>query len=128
MSAKSSDLARIQETYDLVMLTRGQIEELSITKEQFLDPRNSDDDLRAEGLMNRVFRIAEEAGAISEEVAIQYGFETREIRGLRNILAHAYGEVDREIIWSVIENDFDKLLEACRTYCDDNGLDLTTAN
>ena len=49
--------------------------------------------------MNRVFRIVEEAGKISDSVADEYGFERRGASVVRNRLAHAYGEVDRDIIW-----------------------------
>lgn len=125
MSAKSSDLGRIQEIYDLVCQTRAQIESLGFTKDRFLNPTNDADDLIAEGLMNRVFRIAEEAGKISEEVAARYGFDTRGASGVRNRLAHAYMEVDRKIIWSVLEDDCPALLTACAAYCDDRGLDLS---
>ena len=41
-----------------------------------------------------------------------------------NRLAHAYGDVDREIIWQVIDSDFDVLLAACQKYCEDVGVDL----
>lgn len=124
MSAKSSDLGRIQEIHDLVLQTQAQIASLGFTKERFLNPADDADDLMAEGLMNRVFRITEEAGKISEGVAARYGFGTRGASGVRNRLAHAYMEVDREIVWSVLEDDCPALLEACNAYCDDMGLDL----
>ena len=124
MSAKSSDLGRIQEIYDLVRQTWAQIDSLGFTKERFLNPPNDADDLIAEGLMNRVFRITEEAGKISEEVAARYGFDTRGASGVCNRLAHAYMEVDREIVWSVLEDDCPALLAACAAYCDDMGIDL----
>ena len=44
---------------------------------------------------------------------------------MRNRLAHAYGEVDREILWEVISEDFDELLSSCRAYCDEKGLELS---
>ncbi|MDO5043555.1 MAG: DUF86 domain-containing protein [Slackia sp.] len=97
---------------------------LGVTKESFVNPAGDEQDLLAEGVMNRVFRVAEEAGHVSEQVAVSYGFERHAILGVRNRLAHAYGEVDRELIWEVVENDFDSLLAACRAYCDDEGIDL----
>lgn len=74
--------------------------------------------------MNRVLRVTEEAGHVSEEVASKYGFECAGILGVRNRLAHAYDDVDGQIIWSVVGDDFPELLEACRRYCEDNGLAL----
>lgn len=124
MSAKHDDWARLQEIYDVVRETRIQMERIGFTKERFLDPENAQDDLISEGLMNRVFRVTEEVGHLSDEVARRYGFDRQGVLGVRNRLAHAYGEVDREIIWSVIEGDFDELLDACRRYCADNNIEL----
>ena len=71
--------------------------------------------------MNRVLRVTEEVGRLSDEVSQRYGFEKHAVLGVRNRLAHAYGDVDREIIWAVIEHDFDELLASCALYCEDNG-------
>lgn len=89
-----------------------------------MQPTNDADDLIAEGLMNRALRIAEEAGKITESVAEQYGSERRAANGVRNRLAHAYGDVDRAIIWQVIEEDIDPLLGACRKFADELGIAL----
>lgn len=124
MNAKSSDMARIQEIWNVGTQTKRQIESIRFTRERFLEPENDQDDLIAEGLMNRILRITEEAGRISSDVAEHYGFERQAASGVRNRLAHAYGEVDREIIWEVINQDLDALLEACQSYCDDLGLEL----
>lgn len=53
-----------------------------------------------------------------------YGFELREMSGLRNRLAHAYGTVDMGIVWDVLEIEFPKLAEGCKRYCDERGIDL----
>ncbi len=124
MSAKSSDLARVQEIWDVATQTQRQIAVLGFTGERFLEPLDDADDLIAEGLMNRVLRIAEETGRISDGVAERFGFERAAASGVRNRLAHAYGEVDRQIIWEVIERDLEPLLEACQAYCDENGVEL----
>lgn len=56
MSAKPSDLARIQTVWDLVTLTQAQIEELGFDRHRFLEPADTQEALIAGGLMNRVFR------------------------------------------------------------------------
>lgn len=125
MNAKNNDLARIQEIWDVASQTATQIEELSFAKTRFLNPTNSTDDLIAEGLMNRVFRITEETGQISDDTAQRYGFERSATSGVRNRLAHAYGEVDREIIWEVIDSDLAVLQDSCIRYAEDMGVDLS---
>lgn len=124
MNAKSNDLARIQEIWDVGTQTKRQIVSLGFSRERFLNPASDADDLIAEGLMNRVLRICEEAGCVSDEAARMYGFDRHAAGGVRNRLAHAYGEVDRAIIWEVIERDLDVLLEACQTYCLEEGIKL----
>ncbi len=124
MNAKNNDLDRIQEIWSIGNQTKRQIESLGFNKDRFLAPADDKDDLIAEGLINRVFRITEEAGRINEDVANEYGFERRAASGVRNLLAHAYGEIDREILWEVIDTDLDELLNACRRYCDDHGIEI----
>lgn len=124
MNAKHDDLSRIQEVFDIACRTKRQIEILDFRRERFLEPATDEDDLISEGIMNRVFRITEELGHLSEAVSSQYGFERQAASGVRNRLAHAYGEVDRDIIWSVIEDELDDVITACRRYCDDMGVDL----
>lgn len=125
MSAKQSDLGRIQEIFDVVTQTQQQMRELEFTRERFLLPVSTEDDLISEGIINRVLRVSEEAGKISNEVSRAYGFDTKGASGVRNRLAHAYGEVDREILWEVISKDFDELLASCHAFCDDKGLELS---
>ncbi len=91
MSAKATDLARIQEMFDLITETQGQIERLGITEERFKRPATDADRLFSEAIMNRVLRVTEEAGSLSDEALAHYEFERRAIKGVRNRLAHAYG-------------------------------------
>ncbi|MDM8163445.1 HepT-like ribonuclease domain-containing protein [Collinsella intestinalis] len=125
MTAKHSDLGRIQEIYDVVTQTQRQMCELELSKVRFLEPANTEDDLIAEGLINRVLRVAEEAGRIGDDTAQRYGFDTKGASGVRNRLTHAYGEIDRDIIWQVISEDFDELIRSCHAFCDDEGLELS---
>lgn len=125
MSAKENDLLRIQEIYDVVTQTLVQVEELGMTRERFVSPATVEDELIAEGLANRVFRVTEEGGKLSELFS-EYGFELREMGGLRNRLAHAYGTVDMGIVWDVLQVEFPKLREGCEQYCEEKGILLTT--
>ena len=109
----------------MVTQTQRQMRELEFMRERFLHPTSTEDDLISEGIINRVLRVSEEAGKIGNEVSRAYGFDTKEASGVRNRLAHAYGEVDREILWEVISKDFDELLASCRTFCDDRRLELS---
>ena len=111
MSARENDLLRIQEIYDIATQTIAQLDELRLTREQFVHPSTTQQLLIGEGLTNRVLRAAEEGGRLSEAFRA-YGFELREMSGLRNRLAHAYGTVDLHMIWEVLQSDFPKLVES----------------
>jgi uncharacterized protein with HEPN domain len=56
--------------------------------------------------------IGEAAGRISPEVQKEFpGIPFREIRGMRNIIAHDYGEVDLERVWETVSHDIPNLLK-----------------
>ena len=76
MSAKSTELGRIQELFDVITLTKQQVASVGLTKESFINPKDDAEDLIAEGVMNGVLRITEEAGHIEENIAAQYGFDS----------------------------------------------------
>ena len=84
MNAKSTNLGRIQEIYDVIVQTQRQIESVGLTKDGFLNPPDDTTDLVAEGVMDRVMRVAEEAGRIDEKVAAEYGFDSAGASGVRN--------------------------------------------
>ena len=46
------------------------------------------------------------------------------MRGMRNIMAHAYGEVDHRIVWEALSRDLQVLADACQAYCADKGIEL----
>lgn len=123
MSAKANDAQRIQEIYDVATQTLAQFEDLGLTEEQFLNPTTAQEDLVADGLVNRVLRVTEEGGKLSEEFA-DYGFEMREMSALRNRIAHAYGTIDKAIVWQVLVEEFPALVESCERYCEEQGLYL----
>lgn len=123
MSAKANDAQRIQEIYDVATQTLAQCEDLGLTEEQFLNPTTAQEDLVADGLVNRVLRVTEEGGKLSEEFA-EYGFEMREMSALRNRIAHAYRTIDKAIVWQVLVKEFPALVESCKHYCEEQGLYL----
>lgn len=43
----------------------------------------------------------------------------RQIRSMRNIVAHHYGEIDSETLWDVILDDIPSLKKYCQAVCED---------
>ena len=54
--------------------------------------------------------LGEDAAQISDEIQSKYpAIPWRKIKGLRNIVAHAYNKTDDEIIWGTVTNDIEPL-------------------
>ena len=85
MNAKRDDFSSIQEIYDVIVQTKEQMAELEFTRERFLDPASTTDDLIAEGIENRIFRVAEEVVHVSDETALECGFDRRAVAGVRSL-------------------------------------------
>ena len=61
-----------------------------------------------------VLQIGELAGKLTEDFrAAHPGAPWRQIRGMRNIVAHSYGTVDPETTWEIITSDIPDL----KVYC-----------
>lgn len=125
MSAKNSDLKRVAELYEVIQETRRRMESTHVDRTSFLEADSVEGRILADGLLMCVFRATEEAGSMSEETrAAHPEIYWRGIKSMRNVLAHDYGEVDREMVWDSIEHDFPELERFCLAYAEENGIDL----
>jgi uncharacterized protein with HEPN domain len=122
MNAKQNDTLRIIEIKTIGIDTLNKIESLHITEEMFLNPKNDVEELMTEGILNRVFRFTEELGKISDSIAEKYNFDTAGARGIRNRLAHVYGDVQRDLVWVVLQNELVGIVKSCEDYLSDNGI------
>lgn len=63
----------------------------------------------------RVLQIGENAGGLSEACKNENKqVPWHEIVGLRNIIAHEYGNVDDEVLWEIVTEDIPVLFEECK--------------
>lgn len=77
------------------------------TKESFYSNEEKQD-----AVLRRLEIIGEAAGRIAHEVQKEFpGIPFREIHGMRNIIAHDYGEVDLERVWETATEDVPALLK-----------------
>ena len=56
--------------------------------------------------------LGEAGGSLSEEAREQVPFDWRAVRGLRNILAHQYGDIDHRLLYGIVKNRLPALLDA----------------
>lgn len=63
----------------------------------------------------RVLQIGENANNLSDMLkSSQPQIPWHEIVGLRNIIAHEYGDIDDEVLWEVVSIDIPKLRDECQ--------------
>ncbi len=72
-----------------------------------------------------VQQIGECAKKLSSEFKDNHSeIEWKAMGGLRNRIAHAYGRIDVEILWDVVEHDIPKLLGFCKTILEINNSEI----
>jgi uncharacterized protein with HEPN domain len=61
-----------------------------------------------------ILQIGELAGRLSNEFSFAHSdIPWRSIKGMRNIAAHAYGNISIPDVWETVINDIPKLREYC---------------
>ena len=74
----------------------------------------SDNFIYRDAVSMSLLQIGELTGHLSEDFKAKYSeIPWRSIRGLRNIVAHNYGDIDVNALWETLKTDLPKL----RTFC-----------
>jgi uncharacterized protein with HEPN domain len=80
------------------------------------------DSEKQDAVLRRFEIIGEAASRLSpESQALFPGIPFRAMRGMRNIIAHDYGEVDLELVWQTAEADLPRLIETLERHFDAEG-------
>ena len=62
-----------------------------------------------------LLQIGELVGTLSDSfLAAHKQIPWRQIKGFRNIVAHAYGTIEPAVVWDIISNDLSPLKEYCQ--------------
>jgi uncharacterized protein with HEPN domain len=78
----------------------------------------ADENLR-DAISMRLITLSELLNALSDDFYEEYAdIPIAKVRGLRNILAHAYGEIDFGRLWSIIDEDYPLLASDLRQIAD----------
>ena len=68
----------------------------------------------ADDYLSKPFQIGELVGKLTDEFREQHpAVPWRQIKAMRNIVAHSYGTVDPEITWEIITDDIPALKKYC---------------
>lgn len=88
------------------------ISRFNLTQDSF-----TDDFVARNAISMCILQIGELVGKLSEEFKAQNNaMPWREIKAMRNIAAHNYGEIDIDILWETATCDIPDLKEYCQKF------------
>ena len=92
--------------------------EVEISTQRFgpsFDIFQNDQDYQRSVAMS-IMQIGELVGNFTEEFIYEHKEKPwHEMRGMRNVVAHKYGQLDKETLWETAVNDIPDLKEYCET-------------
>ena len=72
---------------------------------------------KQDAVLRRFEIIGEAASRLTQETRQLFpGLPFRSIRGMRNVIAHDYGDVDLDQVWKTATQDLDSLIAALAVY------------
>ncbi len=83
-----------------------------VTRDQFMENEEKQD-----AVLRRFEIIGEAASRLAPETQARFkNLPFRSMRGMRNIIAHDYGVVDLDQVWTTASRDLDELIETLENY------------
>lgn len=74
------------------------------------------DTFYCDGIAQYIMQIGECVNCLSNEFINEHNeVPWHQIRGMRNIIAHAYGIVDADVVWDILNDDLPFLKAYCAT-------------
>jgi uncharacterized protein with HEPN domain len=105
-------LGLLQDIHDSARMIRGYL--AGVSRDDFMGNMEKQD-----AVLRRFEIIGEAANRLSPETqALFPKLPFRQMRGMRNIIAHDYGDVDIEQVWQTASADLDVLIETLHIYLD----------
>lgn len=121
MSARRSDALRARDVVQAINEAQERIRVFAITRDEFLQGSSIEARTLADSLMMCVLRATEEAGKLSDRAKSQHPeIEWEGVSGMRNYLVHDYGNVDRALVWTAVNEELPGLAKACKQIMDES--------
>lgn len=125
MKRLERDLDLISVILDDCKVVYARVRRFKTTEESFVNDESEEGALAYDAVMSPVYRIAEDALHLSDELQMEYPqYPWKDIRGFQNFVAHGYREVDKRIAWKVVANSIPELEKILRDYAEKNGVEL----
>ena len=79
-----------------------------------------EDDKTIDATVRNFEIIGEAANKLDDDFKIQHsGIDWNRMRGFRNRIVHHYFGIDNQIVWTIIENDLDSLINQLKELTED---------
>ena len=91
----------------------------TITRFELTQDKFSGDFIAKNAISMCILQIGELVGKLSDEFKNRNSkMPWRDIKAMRNIAAHNYGEIDVDILWETATNDIPLLKDYCQSFID----------
>lgn len=113
------DLRRIKRVLANGEKLRARIVFTGTTRDSFIGDTSESGLIAYDAIMILVLQIVEDAGMLSDDVKAALPAQPwRNIKGFRNLLAHVYYQVDKEMAWDIVSRDIPSLCESLAAICE----------
>ncbi len=114
MSARKSEGIRLMTICENISELTSRLALYAADRTPLISPSDAEQRNAADGIVYGLFKVLEEAYVLDEETTERMPeVDWAALHGMRNILAHAYGEVDIHVILNTIDRDMPILYNAC---------------
>lgn len=122
MLPKERDKELILNILDDAETLEKRIEHFKVTEDSFVNDISFEGDIVYDSLLMPVYTLVEDALQLSDEVMEYFpDYLWSNVRAFRNIVAHGYRRVSKEIAWKVISEDIPQLAVLLKEYAEENG-------
>lgn len=122
MLPKERDKDLILNILDDAETLEKRIRHFNVTEESFINDLSFEGDIVYDSLLMPVYTLVEDALHLSDEVMEFFpDYPWSDVRAFRNIVAHGYRRVSKEIAWKVIFEDIPQLVALLKEYAEENG-------
>ena len=122
MLPKERDKELILNILDDAETLEKRIEHFKVTEDSFVNDISFEGDIVYDSLLMPVYTLVEDALQLSDEVMEYFpDYLWSNVRAFRNIVAHGYRRVSKEIAWKVISEDIPQLAVLLKEYTEENG-------
>ena len=122
MLPKERDKELILNILDNAETLEKRIKHFKVSEDSFVNDISFEGHIVYDSLLMPVYTLVEDVLHLSDEVMEFFpNYPWSDVRAFRNIVAHGYRRVRKEIAWKVISEDIPQLVALLKDYAEENG-------